>query len=263
MLIDSHAHIDMSHFVNDLDEVLQRAQEQGLKAIINVGIDESSSRAAVALADKYSQVYAAVGIHPHDAKNAGKDVIVALSELALHPKVVAIGEMGLDYYRNLSPRLVQQKMFRQQIELAKQLRKPIIVHDRDAHADTLKILKEQRAIEVGGVMHCYSGSWELAQEYLKMGFYLSFAGPVTYGNARKLQEVARKMPLDRILVETDCPFLTPVPYRGKRNEPSYVVKTAEKIAQLKGINFEELAKHTTENTMRLFNISSDTRNITE
>lgn len=255
MLIDSHAHLDMSDFVNDFSEVLERAEEQGVNTIINVGIDESSSRAAVLLADKYSQIYAAVGVHPHDAKNASEDIFPVLAQLALHPKVVAIGEMGLDYYRNLSPRLVQQKIFRQQIELSKELKKPVIIHDRDAHADTLKILKEHGAGRFGGVMHCYSGSWELAKEYLKMGFYISFAGPVTYGNARKLHEVARKMPLDRILVETDCPFLTPVPYRGKRNEPSYVIKTAEKIAQLKGINFVELAKHTTENTREVFGIN--------
>jgi TatD DNase family protein len=255
MLIDSHAHIDMSEFNNDLDEVIKRADEQGVKAIIDVGIDEASSKAAVALAEKYEQVYAAVGIHPHDAESATETTFKVLESLAYHPKVVAIGEMGLDYYRNLSPRLVQQKVFRQQIELAKKFRKPIIVHDRDAHADTMKILKEQRAVEVGGVLHCFSGSWEMAKECLKMGFYISFAGPVTFSNARKLHEVAKKVPLDRILVETDCPFLTPVPFRGKRNEPSYVVKTAEKIAQLKGISFEELAKHTTENAMRLFNLT--------
>lgn len=254
MFVDSHAHLDDRKFDKDRHEMLMRARECGVSNIVNVGYDIPSSRRSVSLTEKYEFIYAVVGIHPHDAKAAGVNFLEDLRVLARGPKVVAIGEMGLDYYRDLSPREIQQSVFRQQIGLAKELGKPIVVHDRDAHGDVMKILKEEKAGTIGGVLHCFSGSLEMAGECLKMGFYISIAGPVTFGNANKLREVAVKIPLDRLLIETDAPYLTPEPHRGKRNESAYVACVGKRIAELRGITVQELAEATTANAKRLFGI---------
>jgi TatD DNase family protein len=195
-----------------------------------------------------------VGIHPHDAKTLTPKALKRLSELAVDQKVVAIGEIGLDYYRDLSPRDQQRMAFRQQIRLAIKLDMPIVVHDRDAHADVLRILQEEGAQRVGGVLHCFSGSLDMALRGLEMGFLISFAGPITYGGEKK-QEIARKIPLDKILIETDCPYLTPVPHRGKRNEPAYVRHVAEKIAEIRGVSFDEVAEVTSRNAVELFGLN--------
>jgi len=255
MLIDTHAHLDDRRFNRDRDRVIERAKKEGITTIIHIGFDKESSLNACSMAEKYEDIYAAVGVHPHDAKDASDDVLELIYNLAkTKKKVVAVGEIGLDYYRDLSPRDVQKRVFSHQIALAKELDLPIVVHDRDAHGDVLKILKEERAGRVGGILHCFSGSREMAEECIKMGLYISFAGPITYSNARRLVEVARYVPLDRFLVETDCPYLTPEPYRGKRNEPAYVKLVAQKAAEIKGITFEELAKITTANAKEVFRI---------
>ena len=254
MFFDSHAHLDDIKYDGDRHEMLMRAREKGISYIINVGYDLPSSRRSLALAEKYDFIFAAVGIHPHDAGDAGEAALLELAKLCDNPRVVAIGEMGLDYYRNLSPRDIQQEMFRQQIHLAKSLHKPIIVHDREAHGDVMDILKEEDARSAGGVLHCFSGSIEMAKECINMGFYISFAGPVTFKNARKACEVAAVVPIDRLLIETDAPYLTPEPYRGKRNESAYVAFVAERIAELRGIRVEELAEVTTGNAKKLFQI---------
>ena len=254
MWFDSHAHLDDNKYDPDRHEMLMRAKEQDISLIVNVGYDISSSQRSIALAEKYDFIYAAVGIHPHDAAEAGPESIDEIRRLAGHSKVVAIGEMGLDYFRDLSPRDVQQDLFRLQINLAIELDKPIIVHDRDAHGDIMVILREAAESLPGCVLHCFSGSSEMARECLKLGFYLSVAGPVTFGNAKKLREVAAEVPLDRLLIETDAPYLTPEPHRGKRNESAYVAYVGRRIAELKGIPPEELAAATTENAKRLFKI---------
>lgn len=254
MLIDSHAHLDGKEFDQDRDEVIAFARKMGVDRIINIGFDLPSSRRSVNLAGQYPGVYAAVGFHPHDAKKAGENYLAELEKLASHPKVVAIGEIGLDYYYNHSEPEVQKRVFREQIRLAKRIGKPIVIHDRDAHADILHILKEEKAGENGGVLHCFSGSYEMAKECMKMGFYISLAGPVTFKNAKKGLDVAVNVPLNRLLIETDSPYLTPEPYRGKRNEPGYVRYVAERIAALKGIPLEEVAEATTRNAEELFGI---------
>jgi len=255
MLIDSHAHLDFSQFQSDRDEVIARAVDAGVTQIINVGTDLASSEASVSLAQRYPSVYATVGIHPHDAKTLTSEALNRLVQLASDEKVVAIGEIGLDFYRNLSPRHQQREAFRQQIRLAIELDMPVVVHDREAHAEVLKILQEEQAHRVGGVLHCFSGDLEMARGGLEMGFLISFAGPITYSGEKK-QAVAAQIPLERILVETDCPFLTPVPHRGRRNEPAYVRYVAEKIAEIRGISFEEVAEATSENARRVFGFST-------
>lgn len=252
MLIDSHAHLDDNKYDQDRESMLQRAQESGVKQIINVGYDLASSRRSVDLAEKYDFIFAAVGIHPHDAQGADEATWVEIKKLAAHPKVVALGEMGLDYFRNLSPKETQRKVFRSQLNLAKEMNKPIIVHDREAHGEIMEMLKKEKDPETIGVLHCFSGSWEMAQECIKMGFYISMAGPVTFQNAPNLHEIAVKVPLDRLLVETDSPYLAPSPFRGKRNESAHVRLIAEKIASLRQISLEELAGATSSNTKKLF-----------
>ncbi|HHY59320.1 MAG TPA: TatD family hydrolase [Clostridia bacterium] len=255
-LIDTHVHLMDERFREDVDQVIANAKAAGVVAMANVGYDLESSRQAVAMAQEEPCLYAVVGIHPHDAKLCTPEALRELEELARQPKVVAIGEIGLDYYRNLSPKEVQKEAFRQQIRLAQKLNKPIVVHDRDAHGDTIQILKEEKVSAIGGVLHCYSGSWEMAREAMKMGLFISLAGPVTFHNARRLQDIAKLMPLDYLLIETDCPYLAPEPYRGKRNEPAYVVKVAEMIAAVKRKSLEEIAQVTTANARRIFGIPS-------
>ncbi|KJS79805.1 MAG: hydrolase TatD [Peptococcaceae bacterium BICA1-8] len=256
MLFDTHAHLDDVKFNGETDEVILRAKEQGVSLIVNVGYNLRHAQQSIALAEKYDFIYASVGLHPHDAKDGDKSFWEEIYKLARHPKVVALGEMGLDYYWDNSPRDVQRDVFRQQIGVAKDLKLPIIIHDRDAHQDVLTIVKEERALEVGGVFHAYSGSWEMTKEIMDLGFFISIGGPVTFKNANKILEVVEKVPLESLLIETDCPYLTPEPYRGKRNEPGYVKLVAEKIAQIKNISYEEVASATKENGMRLFRIDS-------
>ncbi|ADY54546.1 hydrolase, TatD family [Syntrophobotulus glycolicus DSM 8271] len=254
MIWDTHAHLDDEQFDQDLSAVLERAKEAGITQIINPGHSETSSRNSVKIAGKYDFIYAAVGIHPHNAKDCTENTWELLNRLAQNPKVIAWGEIGLDYFRDLSPRELQQKHFIQQIELANEAGLPIIVHNRDAHADLLKIIKQYRP-ENGGVFHSYSGSWEMAKELLKMEFYLSFSGPLTYKNARHAVEVAQNVPPDRFLLETDSPYLPPEPYRGKRNEPAHVKLVLKKLAELKGLSLEETARLSTENVKRLFRLA--------
>ena len=254
MLFDTHAHYDDEAFDADRDALLTALPDCGVGLVIDPGCDLTSSRRAVELAAAYPHVYAAVGIHPENCGGCTDDDLAALRPLAQQPKVVAIGELGLDYYwEENPPREFQQQVFRRQLALARELQLPVIVHDREAPADTLSIVREFP--DVTGVFHCFSGSPEMAQELLKLGWYLGFDGPVTYKNARRAPEVAAVTPLDRMLIETDSPYMTPVPYRGKRNDSGYVRLVAEKLAEWKGVAPEEMARLTTENGKRLFRIS--------
>lgn len=254
-LFDHHAHIVDTDFENDLDDVLKRAKEAKVENILVPSYDLKSSIRSCELSSKHDFIYSAVGIHPHDAKTCDADTLTMIEHLArTNPKVVAIGEIGLDYYRNLSPVLAQQNAFIEQIRLAQTLELPIVIHDRDAHKDTMDILSLEDAFETGVIMHCYAGSAEMAKEYVKKGAYISLSGTLTYKNAVKLQEVASVVPLENILVETDCPYLTPVPHRGERNEPSYVHFVVQKLAEIKGLSYEEVANKTYENTFRAYRI---------
>ncbi len=253
-LVDSHAHLDNDQFKDDLDQVLKNADEAGVKQILTIGCDLQSSAKSVALAGSYSCIHAAVGIHPHDATEATPEGLALLETLASAPKVVAIGEIGLDFYRDRSPRDQQREAFRQQIKLARSCDKPIIVHDRDAHAEVLQILREEGAEQVGGVLHCFSGDLEMAKACLDLGFYLSFTGNITYPKNEGLREVVAGIPIDRILIESDCPYLSPQPFRGKRNEPAYVKLTAEKIAEIKNLTLADVSRVTNRNAYDLFGI---------
>ena len=254
MLIDTHAHLDMPEFDKDRDEVVKRAQEGGIDYIITVGIDLDSCRSAMQLADEFAFVYAIVGIHPHNAKDVDEKSYDLLREYARHEKVRALGEMGLDFFRNHSPREVQLKRFREQVALAREVHLPAVIHDRDAHRETLAILKEEKASDVGGVIHCFSGDYAMASACMVMGFYISIPGTITFNKAQTLQEVVRRIPLERVLIETDCPFLAPVPFRGKRNEPAYVQYVARAIAEIKKLSFESVAAITSENARSVFGI---------
>jgi TatD DNase family protein len=254
MLFDTHVHLNAEQFNEDLQEVIDRAIAEGVTNMVVVGFDQVTIEKAIELAEKYDFIYASVGWHPVDAIDMTAEHLDWLRELAKHPKVVALGEMGLDYYWDKSPKEIQKEVFRKQIRLAKEVQLPIIIHNRDATADIVEILKEEHAGEVGGIMHCYSGSVETALECIEMNFYISLGGPVTFKNAKKPKEVAESIPMDRLLIETDCPYLTPHPYRGKRNEPAYVKLVAEEIAGLKGLTFEEVAEETSRNAKKLFGI---------
>ena len=253
MLFDSHAHVDDEKFNEDREEVIKRAFDSGLDGILNVGACMASSARAVELAEKHPQVYAAVGIHPHDAKAATEEDYQQLVRWSALDKVVAIGEIGLDYYYDFSPRDVQKEVFIRQLAVARQTGMPIIIHNRDSHGDMMDILRKE-AKGLTGVFHCFSGSLEMAKELIKMGLYISVAGPITFKNAAKLPEIVAELPLERLLVETDCPYLTPQPYRGKRNEPLYVRYVAAQIAQIRGLAEEEVARITRENVRRLFGV---------
>lgn len=256
MLIDSHAHIDDEKFNEDREAVLENARAAGVELIINPGADEASSFRAVAMSEKYPMIYATVGIHPHDAKDyLPQKHDALLREWAKKEKVVAIGEIGLDYHYDYSPRDVQQEVFIRQLIIAKAVKLPIVIHNRESMEDMVRILKDHFAPEYGGIMHSYSGSVEMARVFLDMGFHLSISGPLTFKNARKLPEVVAMMPLDRLLIETDSPYLTPTPYRGKRNEPAYVALVAAEIARIRGMTVEEVAEITTQNAKRVFGIS--------
>ncbi|NLN41417.1 MAG: TatD family hydrolase [Clostridiales bacterium] len=254
MLFDTHAHLDDKRFDDDRNELIRGLPERGVSRVITPGIDIDSSKKCVQLAEKYDIVYAGVGIHPHEASKVEEDYLDQLRTMAQNKKVVAIGEIGLDYYYDFSPRDIQKKRFIEQIELAAELKLPIIIHNRDSHEDMLNILREHKDLINGGVMHCFSGSWEMAKIVLELGLYISLAGPVTFKNAKRPVEVAQNIPLDRLLIETDSPYLTPVPLRGKRNDPGHVALVAEKIAEIRGISAEEVGRITTENAIKLFKI---------
>ena len=254
MLFDTHAHLHFPDFAEDLDAVLDRARAAGLRGMVTIGTDRESNRATVALAERHGDIWASVGIHPHDAGDATETDFEEMERLARGPRVVGLGEMGLDFFRDLSPRDVQERVFRRQLEMARRVRKPVIIHCRDAHPEALAILAEERVGEVSGVMHCFSADVEVAKRCLDLGLMISLAGPVTYKNARALPEVARFVPEDRLVVETDCPYLTPTPHRGKRNEPAYVALTAAHVAGLRGADPEALGAGLTRNAARLFNL---------
>lgn len=250
-MIDSHAHLDFSPFDDDREAVIERAEEAGVVAILNVGADLASSRAAVALSEQYIFIYAAVGVHPHDAVTVTAAVLSELRALARHPKVVAVGEIGLDYYRDLSPRPVQRRAFADQLALAAELELPVVVHSREAHDDVLAVLREWDGT---GVLHSYSAGPERLEEVLGLGFSIGISGPVTFPKADRLRAVAAAVPLDRLLVETDCPYLTPVPYRGRRNEPAYVSHVVEAVARARGGLAQAVARATADNARRVFGI---------
>ena len=254
MLVDSHAHLQWRSFDQDREKVITLAKEADVKYIVNIGYDLEGSKKAIELAEKHEGLYATVGIHPHNASELNEKVLDNLRRLSENPKVVAIGEIGLDYYRNLSPKAAQQKAFETQLLLAQESKLPVVIHNRDAHADVLKTLSKFKG-KLNGVMHCFSGSREMAEQCVKMDYYISFAGPVTFPNAHKLHETAKQIDLNKILLETDCPWLAPQEMRGKRNEPAFLPFTAEKIANLRGISLAELAEATTKNTKEIFHIS--------
>ena len=251
MFIDSHAHIQLSQFNRDRDAVLKRAREASVSYILVIGFDMETSLGAVALAEEHAHIYATVGMHPHDAKDLTPDALKTFRELATHPKVIALGEMGLDYYRNLSPRPVQKEAFEEQLNLAEEMQMPIVIHNRDAYMDILPIL-EARQGRIRGVLHCFTGDVELMHRSLAIGFYIGIGGIVTYPNAKDMRAVAREVPADKLLIETDCPWLTPQFRRGKRNEPAYVHAVAEKIAELRNISIETIGEVTTKNFQKLF-----------
>ncbi|MBM4314093.1 MAG: TatD family deoxyribonuclease [Deltaproteobacteria bacterium] len=255
MSIDTHAHLEMETFDRDREEVLKRAAEAGLTAIVTVGTTLSDCRKAVDLAGQYPPIYAAIGIHPHEVKGIETGTYDALRLLARRDKVVAIGEIGLDFFYNHSPREVQLRRFAEQLDLAEELDLPVIIHDREAHAETLEILRPRKG-RLGGVLHCFSGDRAMARECLDMGFHLSVAGPVTYPKADQLREVARDVPLERLLIETDAPYLAPQRHRGKRNEPAYVVETAGCLAEVRRVSVDELIRLTSANARRLFRIGN-------
>lgn len=252
MYFDSHAHYNDERFDEDRDTLLNRIHEEGVEYIINIGADMDSSKESVALAHKYPFMYATVGVHPHDVSSMTMEDLETLEEMARLPKVVGIGEIGLDYYYNLSTPEDQIKWFKLQLELAKKLDVPVSIHSREASQLTFDIIMESGIKE--GVIHCFSGSRELAIEYVKRGFYIGIGGSLTFKNARKTVEVVEHIPLDKILIETDCPYLTPVPHRGKRNDSSYLPFVIDKIAEIKGIKADEVCKITLNNAKKLFRI---------
>ncbi|MBH0200639.1 MAG: TatD family hydrolase [Nitrospira sp.] len=256
MLIDTHTHLDDARYNDDREAVIARAREAGVEAFVTIGCDLVTSHAAVQLAGQHSFVYASIGVHPHEVKHIGDGWYDDFRRLACSKKVVAYGEIGLDYHYNHSSPKEQRERFREQIQLARELALPVIIHTREAQEDTIAILKEEQASEIGGVFHCFSGDARLAKDALELGFYLSFSGILTFQNASMLREIATTVPLDRLLIETDCPYLTPMPHRGKRNEPAYVAQVAKQLAALHpGLSEEDIGRTTTENAKRLFKIA--------
>jgi len=254
MYIDTHVHLNADQYENDVEEVIARAQDAGVTKMVVVGFDRKTINRAMELTEQYPFIYAVVGWHPVDAIDCTEEDLKWIESLAAHPKVVGIGETGLDYHWEKSPKDIQQEIFRKQIQLAKKVNLPIIIHNRDATADVVRILREEDAAQTGGIMHCFGGSVETAKECIAMNFMISLGGPVTFKNARMPKEVAKEISLDHLLIETDAPYLSPHPYRGKRNEPSYVTLVAEEIANLKEITVEEVAKATTVNALKVFKI---------
>ncbi len=254
MIIDSHAHLSDKKFTFDRDAVVARAREAGITAVIEVGSNLATSKTAIELAEAYHDHYAVIGIHPHEAVTCSEEALNILREMAEHPKVVAIGETGLDYYYNHSPKDVQQKAFHEHCQLALSLNLPLVVHDRDAHGDTMAILKTYHKEGLRAVLHCFSGSAEMARQLTDLGFYISFAGPVTFPNAKNLKDAAKIAPTDKILIETDCPYLAPQRVRGKRNEPHNVIYTGEEIATLKNMERDVFLHQTAKNAIDFFRL---------
>jgi TatD DNase family protein len=253
-LFDTHAHLHFPEFAGDLDAVLERARVAGVRRILTIGTDVPTSRAAAALAFREPDVWAAVGIHPHEAADADEAALAEIERLAGGPRVVAIGETGLDFFRNLAPREAQERALRSQLALARRTRKPVLLHCRDAHEETLSILAAADVSEHGGIMHCFSGDVGIARRCLDLGLLVSLAGPVTYPKPGALPEIAKFVPADRLVVETDCPFLPPQPYRGKRNEPAYLAITAACVAELRGEPLADLAARMSENARSLLRL---------
>jgi TatD DNase family protein len=251
-LIDTHCHLDPAYYPSGADDALARARAAGVGAFVAIGVGDTlgPARHAIAVAERRPDVWASVGLHPHDAKVGTDELLAELEQLARHDRVVAVGEIGLDYHYDSSPRGAQVQIFREGIRLARRVKKPIVVHTRDAADDTLRILDEEGAREVGGIIHCFSEDRAFAERALAMDLDVSFSGIVTFKNARAVQEVAAWAPLDRILVETDSPYLAPIPFRGKTNEPAFVVHTARKVAELRGASLEAIAEATTANACR-------------
>ena len=253
MLIDTHTHLDDPRYDADRDTTIERARQAGVGAFVTIGCDLATSRSAVTLADHHPDIYASIGVHPHEVKHIADGWYDELRRLAQNQKVVAYGEIGLDYHYNHSTPKEQRERFREQVQLARELRLPVIIHTREAQEDTISILKEEKAAEVGGVFHCFSGDAWLAKDALDLGFYLSFSGILTFQNASMLRDIAKQTPLDRVLIETDCPYLTPVPHRGKRNEPAFVSHVAQQLAEIHPeLSLDQISQATTENTKRLF-----------
>ena len=259
MLIDSHAHLDMAEFDPDREEVLNRAREGGVTRVIAVGVDLQSSSQALMLAKAHDFVFSTVGYHPHEAKELNPEALQRICALAEDPKVVAWGEIGLDFFKLYSPREQQLAAFERQLDLASERRLPVVIHDRDAHAEIIDALRKREKSGLRGVIHCFSGDYDLALEFIRLGFSISIPGIVTYKQATDLQEVAARIPMETLLVETDAPYLSPVPMRGKRNEPLFVTHTARKIAELRSMSIEELSARTVENTVRLFGLEDKKR----
>lgn len=251
MFYDVHAHLEDEAFDKDRDEVIQKIKEDDI-IVINASSHIKSSQLSVELAQEHENIYACVGIHPHHVEEAPKDYLKILEKLAAHPKVVAIGEIGLDYYYEFSNRQLQKKAFIEQLELAQSLNLPVVIHNREAHQDTLDIVKKHHKGK--GLMHCYSGSFEMAQEFMKLNFYFSFGGIITFKNAKRPKEVAAKLPLDTLLTETDCPYLTPEPYRGKRNDPTFIPVIAKALAKLQNCSLETLKDMVFKNVKSLFEL---------
>lgn len=254
MLFDTHCHLSDEKFVDDIDAVFENMRQAGVELAVNVGDGSADEQPVFALAEQHPGLYAATGVHPQDALKFKADSLDKLRVWLSHPKAVALGEIGLDYYYDNAPHEVQLDVFYKQLTLAREIDKPVIMHIRDGHGDALNLLRAHKNELPAGVMHCFSGSVEAAREYLNMGFYISLAGPVTFKNAAKLPDVAKYVPADRILVETDSPYLAPVPMRGKRNEPTFVQYTAARVAEIRGEDAQKFAKRCLENGLKLFNI---------
>lgn len=254
MLIDTHVHLNAQQYDEDLEEVIARARENGLEKMVVIGCDRKSIERTMELIEAYDDIYGVIGWHPVDAIDCTDEDLQWIEELSAHEKIVGIGETGLDYHWDKSPKDVQKKLFRRQLALAKRVGLPIIIHNRESTEDCMEILKEENAHEIGGIMHAFSADEKTADEIIAMNFYVSLGGPVTFKNAKLPKDIAVHVPLDRLLVETDAPYLTPHPFRGRRNEPAHVKLVAEKIAELRGMSYEDLASATTENAKRLYNI---------
>jgi TatD DNase family protein len=256
-LADAHTHLDMPEYAADQGQIIEQARQAGVGLIINVGISLENSRQVIATARKYPWIFATVGVHPHGAAGVNEKILAAIADLLRDPGVVALGEIGLDFYRHRSPADVQETVFRRFLDLAVSQQKPVIIHTRDATETTLAILREYRQKIHGGVMHCFSGTYEEAKAFLELGLDISFSGVLTYPNAKPLHDAARRLPLERLLIETDAPYLSPQPRRGKRNEPGYVRFTAQTLAELQNLPLETIAAQTWTNTCRLFGLDPD------
>ena len=250
ILVDTHAHIDEEGFAQDFDEMLERAYANDVKYVVNIGANMDESRVSIELADKYESIYATVGVHPHDVAEVDDKALDQLAKWCEHDKVVAVGEIGLDYFRSQTSKEMQAYAFAAQLDVARQMHMPVSIHDRDAHGDVMRMLKNEGK-GINGILHCFSGSWEMAKELIKMDYYIAIGGAVTFKNAAKLPEIAANIPLEYLLLETDCPYLAPHPHRGTRNEPANIRPIAEFIANIRGITLEELAAATTANAARI------------